>query len=169
MKLFIALTALVLLGVLVGWIFEQIRLKKRFIEGSSTAETLRNGSRISAQVADTLIKTEHAVLLDIREEDEIASGMAETAIWIPTTRIQNEDPLFTKWLQSLSKNQLVLVYCAAGGRADRVVTRLVEEGYQAYNVGGFKDWKAAGLPVKVPASGKGVDGLAHFTHAPSPH
>jgi rhodanese-related sulfurtransferase len=42
----------------------------------------------------------------------------------------------------------VLVYCASGRRSKAVAEALAAKGIESANVGGLKDWAAAGLPVR---------------------
>ncbi|MCB0420506.1 MAG: rhodanese-like domain-containing protein [Bdellovibrionales bacterium] len=99
-----------------------------------------------------LVKTKKAIVLDVREADELTSGMAEPARWVPTSSFRSNGPEWKKFLGEMAsqKDTPVVVYCAVGGRASTIVRSLRKQGYTAYNMGGFRDWKAAGLPVKNP-------------------
>ena len=47
-----------------------------------------------------------------------------------------------------SPNKTVILYCASGKRSEFAGNKLVELGYrEVFNLGGFKDWELAGLPV----------------------
>lgn len=87
--------------------------------------------------------TEHALLLDVRTEQEVSEGTAADAVNIVY------DEAFASKLDSL-KNQPIFVYCKAGGRSAKAATILREKGYtEVYEVkGGFEQLKEAGLPVK---------------------
>ena len=48
----------------------------------------------------------------------------------------------------------MILYCAAGGRAALAGKTLQELGFgEVYNLGGFKDWAEAGLPVEPADKG----------------
>lgn len=95
------------------------------------------------------LRNDFAVLVDVREDSEIKeSGMAEPAKWMPTSKINANDPEWQKFVQQLPKDKRIVFYCAAGGRAGKVAELLSSQGFRTANIGGFKDWAAAGLPVK---------------------
>ena len=47
-----------------------------------------------------------------------------------------------------NKGKQILLYCASGGRSKTVAAALAEKGLRTANVGGFRDWSRAGLPVR---------------------
>jgi rhodanese-related sulfurtransferase len=105
--------------------------------------------RISAEQAQEEIKTNQAILVDVREEDELLNeGIAEPAVWMPMSQIAAGDPAYQKFLSTLSKDKKVIIYCHAGGRAGRFAAHLTQQGYKAANMGGLSDWVDANLPVK---------------------
>ncbi|MDC0980460.1 rhodanese-like domain-containing protein [Bdellovibrionales bacterium] len=105
---------------------------------------------ISPKKAMALIKNEKALLIDVREKAELSSGLAQPARWIPTSSFQSRGKRWTDFQEEISKNKNIpiIVYCAVGGRASKVVSHLKRSGYKAYNMGGFRDWKKAALPIK---------------------
>lgn len=105
---------------------------------------------VSAMEAAGALRNGFAVLVDVREKDEIADGMAEPATWMPTSKAVEGSPEWEKFVSGLPKDKEIIVYCAAGGRAGEVAEKLAKESFKVANMGGFKDWKAAGLPTKKP-------------------
>lgn len=103
---------------------------------------------ITAQQAATLVKEGKAILIDVREKSELAFGVAEPAQWIPTSKISANHADWTQFLTTTSKDKKLIFYCAAGGRSGRASELAAKLGFNTANMGGFKDWKAAGLPVK---------------------
>jgi rhodanese-related sulfurtransferase len=93
-------------------------------------------------------RNDFAVIVDVREEDEVKGGMAENAVWIPTSKIKANDPQWTSFLEKTSKDKKLVFYCAAGVRAGKIAAMAAEHGFRAANMGGYKDWVAAGLPTK---------------------
>ncbi len=88
-----------------------------------------------------------AVLLDVREHAEVqASGKARGAVHIPNALVPiKADPRNPDHEPRLSPERPVIVYCAAGGRAQMAGETLLRLGYtKVYNMGGFRDWVAAG-------------------------
>ena len=106
-------------------------------------------TRVSPREAMGLLSNQFAVLVDVREEGEIKeSGIASGATSIPLSKIEAGDPKWQEFQKRLSKDKQVIFYCRSGGRAGSAAQRLADQGYKAANMGGFDDWKDAGLPVQ---------------------
>lgn len=100
-----------------------------------------------------MLRNDFAVLIDVREESEIADGMAEGAQWMPfTSKIEKNDPSWQQWAESLPKDKLIIVYCRSGRRSGEAAKRLAEKGLRVANMGAYEDWVKAGLPTKKPAN-----------------
>ena len=81
-------------------------------------------------------KDDGHVIVDVRREDEYASGHIPGAICIPNETIYKDRP---QELPDL--NQVILVYCRSGNRSKRAARMLYEMGYtQVYEFGGIIDW-----------------------------
>jgi len=102
--------------------------------------------KIEPKAAAALVEKNQATLVDVREEDEVTAGMAKSAQWFPMSKMKDPDA-FKAFLAKLPKGK-VIFYCAAGGRAGRAAEQAKALGYDVANMGGFKDWKGAGLPTK---------------------
>lgn len=92
-----------------------------------------------------------AVLLDIRDSAELAdTGKAVGSIHIPRGSLEfKADPASPTHEPRLQPDTPIVLHCAAGGRAAMAGKLLLEMGYtKVYNLGGFKDWKAAGGAVE---------------------
>ncbi len=86
--------------------------------------------------------TENAVVLDVRTEEEVSTGIIEGATNIVY------DANFAEKLGSLEQKP-IFVYCAAGGRSAKAATILRDKGYTVFELeGGMNAWKDAGMPVK---------------------
>ncbi|TMA32788.1 MAG: rhodanese-like domain-containing protein [Deltaproteobacteria bacterium] len=113
------------------------------------------GSKVEAIApaeAAAQVKAGKAVVVDVRERGELDAGMAQGAHWYPTSSIQSDPEGYRKFLDSLPQDQTIVFYCASGvrsGKAAEIASK--EAGRKAANLGGFKDWKAAALPVTAPA------------------
>ncbi len=103
--------------------------------------------KLDPKAAAALAEKGQATIVDVREEDEVNAGMAKPAKWFPLSKVQKEPAAFKEFLSKLPKGKVVF-YCAAGYRAGMVAEEAAKLGYSAGNLGGFKDWKAAGLPTK---------------------
>src|SRR5437868_5901256 len=95
------------------------------------APTARAADKAQVEAAAAKIAIGQAVLLDVREADEIKDGMAGPAMWLPTSAIKAQGTRFKDIMKNLPKDKPVYVYCASGGRAGRFVDELKQKGYQA--------------------------------------
>lgn len=78
------------------------------------------------------LKSTNAVLLDVREVDEFASGHIPQAINQPLSQLDQFKG---------DKNKHYLVICQSGMRSQRATDVLTSQGYQAVNVkGGMNAW-----------------------------
>ncbi len=99
--------------------------------------------------AHALIKEGKAILIDVREEPELKeSGLAEGAQWMPLSEMMDDTEHWRAFKSSLPMDRQIILYCKVGGRSARMAEFLCCDGYQAVNLGGFCEWKCAGLPVK---------------------
>ena len=103
------------------------------------------GGTLTAQGAVQLINRERAVLVDVREPEEFATGHMIGAKNVPLNQLDEKLASTVK-----NKNVPLLLVCATGARAQRAVTVAKKLGYeQAQAVaGGLKAWKEANLPVE---------------------
>jgi rhodanese-related sulfurtransferase len=111
--------------------------------------------RISPTDAQAMIDKGEAVVIDVRDSAEVEkSGKVPGALNISRGMLgfkaDSETPYHEPQLQ---KDKPVILYCASGGRSALAGKTLKDFGYQkVFNLGAFKDWAEAGLPVE-PAKG----------------
>jgi molybdopterin/thiamine biosynthesis adenylyltransferase/rhodanese-related sulfurtransferase len=102
---------------------------------------------LAAELANT--PSSGPLLIDVREVDEVASGMLDGA-----RRVSRE--ALVQALAGLQggTSERVIVYCATGKRSRLAAARLREAGIEAQSLaGGLVAWKAAGLPWVTPPPG----------------
>lgn len=98
------------------------------------------------EVRTRLEANPNVVLVDVREADEVATGIIAGAKHIPRgfleLRIENVER---------NRDAEMVVYCAGGTRSALAVRSLEELGYTNVTSmkGGFNGWKNAGFPWKV--------------------
>ncbi|HEU4536505.1 MAG TPA: rhodanese-like domain-containing protein, partial [Polyangiaceae bacterium] len=89
-----------------------------------------------------------ALVVDVREPDEVAGGSVEGAHAIPRgfLELRIED-------LSRDRERPIILYCAGGTRSLLAAKSLREMGYRnaVSMAGGFDGWKAGGLPWKAEA------------------
>lgn len=103
---------------------------------------------VTPKEAYELSKNGKAILVDVREENEVKEGMIEGAHWFPLSKIK-ENKNWKKDFQSLVADKKVFLYCRSGNRSGQVKDILEKEGMKSENIGGIMTLKNE-LPVKKP-------------------
>jgi len=80
------------------------------------------------------------VILDVRTEDEYASGHLPGSILIPVQELEDR-------LGELPADKPVVVYCRSGSRSRRAAETLAGNGFMVYDMGGINGWINLGYPV----------------------
>ncbi|MGO4382759.1 rhodanese-like domain-containing protein [Specibacter sp. RAF43] len=94
--------------------------------------------------ADVLAADPDVQIIDVREADEILTGMIEDAVHLPAGSVLQR-------VGELDKSRRVIAVCHGGGRSGRVAAALTELGFDADTlVGGMSNWEAEGLPMVAP-------------------
>lgn len=107
--------------------------------------------KITATEAREKIAKGNTLLLDIRDGTEVqASGKAAGAVHVSRGLLEfRADPDSPTHDKNFSRDKVVLIYCASGGRASLAGKLLKDMGYgEVYNIGGFKDWCECGGAVE---------------------
>jgi len=81
-------------------------------------------------------------LIDVRTPAEFAEGHLAGALNVPLQDLARQ-------LGKIKRNQPVMLYCRSGNRSGMALQQLRSAGYaDLYNLGGFGELAAQGLPVK---------------------
>ncbi len=103
---------------------------------------------VTAKEADELLKG-NALLIDVREPDEVdeQSYDVKNSVNIPLDSIESK-------INSIPKDQQVILACQRGGRSQKAFNLLKEKGFTniANLDGGMAAWSDAGLPTKSALS-----------------
>ena len=104
---------------------------------------------ISPAEAAKLVADGKAVLVDVREPSEwTETGVAAPAVLLAKSDFDGDmNDAWKRFLTQTGDKEIIL-YCRSGKRAGIVGEALTKSGHQVANAGGFKDWLAAGLPVR---------------------
>jgi adenylyltransferase/sulfurtransferase len=86
------------------------------------------------------IESDQAVLIDVREEDEIKAGMLRRAIWLPLSELTKNNQWQEKVKKMFAKKKVYL-YCRSGIRAGRVQSMLKEIKIESINLGSYGELK----------------------------
>ena len=102
------------------------------------------GKSVSPQVAIAMKDREGGVLVDIREEHEVAVGHIKGSLQVPLKALSDNLSKLEKY-----RKKPVVVVCAAGQRSAAGCRLLTKAGFE--NVcqleGGIQGWEKAGLPL----------------------
>lgn len=93
--------------------------------------------------AQKLIAANQAVVVDVREIDEVITGTIQNSINIPMSHMSNNKSSFDNQIEKLPKNKTVIVFCRSGRRSGIVGSILKKKGFKVLNLGGYEDWKKA--------------------------
>jgi|ERR1700730_6069223 len=108
------------------------------------AEAKKNITEISPQDAAAKFQNGEAIIADVREKDEWTEEHIPSAIHMSrgTIELDIEEKV-------TDTNALIVCYCGGGGRSALAAESLKKMGYKNVRslAGGFKAWKAAGLPT----------------------
>ena len=111
--------------------------------GSLLLEANQNVPRLNYDESLLLLKNDNTVLIDVREESEVASfGIIKNAIHIPRGLIEFKIEYDSPSNPSNIKNDTnILFYCAGGYRSALAAITVKSLGFQnVYNIGGFGEW-----------------------------
>jgi rhodanese-related sulfurtransferase len=107
-------------------------------------ETQRGGSSVSAQQLVALVNKEDAVVLDLRDQKEYASGHIANAVNIPYSALESRLSELDKF-----KDKPIVLTCKVGQHAGAAGTALRKNGFPNVSrlSGGIAEWRNQNLPV----------------------
>ena len=103
--------------------------------------------RVTPAEAAQLVADGKAVLIDVREPDEWADGVAAPAELLALSDLTGPRQTWKPFLEK-NRDQELILYCRSGSRSGRAAQLLAREGFHTANAGGFNDWARAGLPTR---------------------
>lgn len=108
----------------------------------------KSGGGVSVTDAVNLINREKAVVVDVCEPAEFATGHVTNARNVPLANIAAG----AKGLPT-NKTLPLIVVCASGARAGTAAAKLRELGFEQAHVlaGGLKAWREANMPIEKSA------------------
>ena len=107
-------------------------------------EAKKNITEIAPQEAAAKLESGEAVVVDVRDKDEWDVGHIPGAIHMSRGMIELDIEEKVP-----DTNAMVICHCGGGGRGALATESLQKMGYKNVRnmAGGFKAWKAAGLPT----------------------
>jgi rhodanese-related sulfurtransferase len=106
---------------------------------------------ITPAEAVELVRSKDALIVDVRDGTEVkASGKAKGAVAVSRGLLEfRADPAASTHDPAFRTDRPILLYCGSGGRAALAGKTLRDLGFtDVRNLGGFKDWVAAGGEVE---------------------
>jgi rhodanese-related sulfurtransferase len=108
------------------------------------AEAKKNITEISSQDAAVKLESSQVTIVDVRDKDEWDEGHIPGAMHMSrgTIELDIEEKV-------PDTNAMIICHCGGGGRSALAAESLQRMGYKNVRsmAGGFKAWKAAGLPT----------------------
>ena len=108
------------------------------------ADAKKNITEISPQDAAGKLKSGEAVIVDVRDKDEWDEGHIPGALHMSRGTIELDIEEKVR-----DPNVMIICHCGGGGRGALATESLQKMDYKTVRnmAGGFKAWKAAGLPT----------------------
>lgn len=117
------------------------------LSACSDAPSAPDPLRVSLEEGRQLLESKQALMFDIREADEHATGVANGALLLPTSQIQQRAAEIPR-----DPAQPVLLICQTQSRSSEVAKALTEAGWTnvRYVHGGMSGWARNGWPMVKP-------------------
>lgn len=94
------------------------------------------------------VKTGKAIIIDVREKDEVKDGVIKGAVWFPLSRLEKDRESEFSKIKKISKDKEIYLYCRSGNRSGKYQKALEDAGIKSQNVGGYPDLMKEGLPTQ---------------------
>lgn len=92
-------------------------------------------NEITPQEVEKAMQDSNNIIIDVREDEEVATGMIEDALHIPLKSLPLE-------ISNLDKEKNYILVCRSGRRSINAALFMEEQGFKVSNmVGGMLDWK----------------------------
>lgn len=92
------------------------------------------------KTAYSMVQKNEAVLIDVREEDEVKAGMIKDAKWFPMSKINN-DKNWKEDFVKLAAGKKIFLHCRSGNRSGKVMDILKQNSIDSENLGGYEKLK----------------------------
>lgn len=104
----------------------------------------RKYKQVNVNEAVMLLNKDNAIVVDVREDKEVTSGIIKGARHITLSQLPQKIGELSK-----SKQDPVLVYCRSGSRSGHACNQLTKAGFEDVSnlAGGIMAWESANLPV----------------------
>jgi phage shock protein E len=107
----------------------------------------KNKAEANPQEAYKNYEMGKAILIDVREVEELKEGMIKGSISFPLSQIEKDPVNSALKIKSLAQNKIIYLYCRSGNRSGKVKNHLESHGIKSVNLGGFSSLIDQKLPV----------------------
>lgn len=90
-----------------------------------------------------------AIIIDVREKDELQDGMIKEAVSFPLSKLEAPSSQWLGEFKVLTKGKNIYLYCRSGKRAQKSLEILKKNGIESKNIGGWETLKG-----KLPTTEK---------------
>ena len=133
-------------------LFAALAIILAMLLGGNLSSRLRGFSNVEPTDAVRIINHDEAIIVDVREDKEVADGTILDSLHIPLGKLGDR-------LDELAnfREKPIIVSCRSGHRSATACARLRKEGFSTvYNLkGGVLAWQNAGLPLQKIKRAKG--------------
>ncbi len=109
--------------------------------------------RITPAQAREMMAKGNTLVIDVRDAPEVEkSGKVAGAVHVSRGMLEfRADPETPYHDKNFTRDKMVILYCASGGRSALGGKVLKDMGYtEVYNLGAFKDWVESGGAIEKP-------------------
>ena len=133
-------------------LFAALAIILAMLMSSTLGSRLRGYTQIEPSDAVRIINHDEAVIVDVREDKEVADGTILDSLHIPLGKLGDRLDELAKF-----REKPIIVSCRSGHRSATACARLRKEGFTTvYNLkGGVLAWQNAGLPLQKKKRAKG--------------
>tara|TARA_B100001971_G_scaffold84647_1_gene78102 strand:+ start:213856 stop:214218 length:363 start_codon:yes stop_codon:yes gene_type:complete len=93
------------------------------------------------KTASSEFKSDQAVIIDVREEDEIKASHIAGAVWIPLSLIHSDTDKAKEMIFDKASSKKLYFYCRSGNRSRQAINLLKDKGIEGTNLGGIGSLK----------------------------
>lgn len=98
------------------------------------------------KTAYSMVQKNEAVIIDVREENELKAGMIKDAKWFPLSKVTNDNN-WKEDFKKLTEGKKIFLHCRSGARSEKVLNILKQNGIESENLGGYETLKHE-LPIR---------------------
>lgn len=117
-----------------------------FFFSCSTSTPISSAPSLHSHFSYEEIKNSNAIIIDVREKEEVEQGMIKGAYWLPLSKMKKNNKEVTNKLKELTSTNTAYIYCRSGKRAGEFIELLTDKDISTFNLGGFEALKKMNFP-----------------------